>query len=64
MKWYEPLFALFAVSAGLLAGFALGGFIMVEECRREAAQHHSGEYYIDENHERQWRWLDETKEKK
>lgn len=26
-----------------------------------AVTHHAAEFYLDENHERQWRWLDEKK---
>lgn len=50
----------------ILFGFLLISFgvfsiaeVVNSNWRQEAVKHHGAEYYLDQNHERQWRWLDE-----
>lgn len=35
-----------------------------ERIQNEAVKHHAAEYYLDENHARQFRWLAEGKDTK
>jgi len=45
----------------ILLNFAAIGAIKVANnyWRSEAVRHHAAEYYLDANHVRQWRWIDE-----
>ncbi len=46
-----------------LIAFGIGGYLACESTgsfwRSESVKHHAAEYYLDANHDRQFRWLDE-----
>jgi MFS superfamily sulfate permease-like transporter len=42
---------------GLIFGFAIGCALTLEDSADEAVAAGKAEYYLDENNERQWRWL-------
>lgn len=47
----------FLLGVSLIAFFGYNTPAAWELVRREAVQQHHAEYYLDDKHERQWRWL-------
>lgn len=57
--------AAIGILLALFAAFMVGGSIAHDGTengwRDKAVSHHAAEYYLDANHNRQFRWLDEEK---
>jgi hypothetical protein len=56
--WTEIAFVIVAFIAGCIGGYSQGCKDMTEAMQFEAISNGHAEYYIDENHNKQWRWLE------
>lgn len=52
----EQVVAICDVAGALIFGFFIGHSSAKGSYRKEAIKRGVAEYYLDENHERQWRW--------
>lgn len=53
---------LFGAAFGLLIGFMGGNDFKTSAIHREAVEAGAGEYYLDADHQRQFRWVTQERE--
>lgn len=58
MSKSDAAYAIFALFAfGVFLGELLGSFAETRDFRSAAVKHGKAEFYLDAQHDRQWRWL-------
>lgn len=55
------IFILLAVVVSLIFGIGVGYSVATDDMERDAITHKVGEYYIDKNQDKQFRWIECTK---
>jgi len=54
--WMPPII-LIGFGVGLFIGLALGGTVAEDAAKDNAVKTGHAEYYLDKDHNKQWRWL-------